>query len=250
MLGSILLCESAYAAAQTPEKFMKIFEALSVPLADCCTNATNRFKISFATVKADPQAHADSSHQSSQQVQQDLMVIQSWVRMHERLLERFESQMHFGFDHFIRSNAYSNAFTSLLGININDESNPAVATLLSFSGLQTIDEQLNTTKSKALECLKMLSENIFSTMSDEQMQGVPYTHKLQALTPTLIQTAEFVSTHAEKHAMIQDPVVSEFLVQLMAVLILLTGENTFFDVFANNMAKILVSICLNLMVLT
>jgi hypothetical protein len=48
-----------------------------------------------------------------------LMVLAAWTRVHHKILERFESQAYFGYDHFVRSNAYSNVHIAMLGLHIN-----------------------------------------------------------------------------------------------------------------------------------
>jgi len=52
-------------------------------------------------------------------VTNQLKVVLAWVKLHEKVLERFASQSNFGYEHFIRSNAYATVFTAVLGMNIN-----------------------------------------------------------------------------------------------------------------------------------
>ena len=47
--------------------------------------------------------------------------------------------------------------------------------------------------------------------------------------------------------MIEDDVTSEFIVQLLEILIMLSGEQSYFDIFVENQSHIIVGICLNLM---
>jgi hypothetical protein len=63
------------------------------------------------------------------------MILAAWTRAHNQILERFESQCYFGYDHFVRSNVYSNVFVAMLGLNISQEGEP----ILSISGLQKVD---------------------------------------------------------------------------------------------------------------
>lgn len=47
--------------------------------------------------------------------------------------------------------------------------------------------------------------------------------------------------------MIEDENKSDLLIQILEILIVQSGENTFFDIFADNMVHLIVSVCLNLM---
>jgi len=66
-----------------------------------------------------------------------LMILAAWTRAHHQILERHESQDYSGYDHFVRSNAYSNVFVAMLGLNINQEGESQ--SILSISGLQKLD---------------------------------------------------------------------------------------------------------------
>jgi hypothetical protein len=56
--------------------------------------------------------------------------------MHERLIERLESQDYFGFTYFARSNAYSTIFIQLLGLSVVGSSEDSI---VSISGIQKLD---------------------------------------------------------------------------------------------------------------
>jgi len=60
-----------------------------------------------------------------------LMVLAAWTRVHQQILERYESQSYFGYDYFVRSNAYSNVFVAILELSTNQENQ----SVLSISGL-------------------------------------------------------------------------------------------------------------------
>jgi hypothetical protein len=90
-------------------------------------------------------------------------LILAWITTHSKILERFESQAYFGYDHFVRSNAYSTVLVTLLGLNVNnpDENSQSI---LSLTGIQMVDQQLNTIKTKTFEVLTYLLTYVFDGM--------------------------------------------------------------------------------------
>lgn len=47
--------------------------------------------------------------------------------------------------------------------------------------------------------------------------------------------------------MVEDENKSDLLIEILEILIIQSGENIFFDIFAENMVHLIVSVCLNLM---
>ncbi len=105
--GAIVLCECAYTIANTPDKFQTVFEALQLMLKDTIEKMIESFRLAVEEIKANPQSLNDPTSTPAVKLTSSLALILAWVTMHSKILERFESQNYFGFDHFVRSNAYS-----------------------------------------------------------------------------------------------------------------------------------------------
>ena len=56
--------------------------------------------------------------------------------MHDRLIERLETQECFGFTYFVRSNAYSTIFIQILGLSVAGNADDSI---ISISGIQKLD---------------------------------------------------------------------------------------------------------------
>jgi hypothetical protein len=103
-----------------------------------------------------------------------------------RLFERFEVQNFLGFHLFIRSHSYSTAFIELLGLRIADSPTDS---LISQTGAQKLDDDLNLIKSKALEILTHNMTYMNTKLERKQQMSCPYLDKLSGIIPILIKTA-------------------------------------------------------------
>lgn len=76
-------------------------------LKDAIEKIIESFRQAVEEIKANPQTLNDASSAPAVKLTSSLGLILAWVTMHSKILDRFESQAYFGFDHFVRSNAYS-----------------------------------------------------------------------------------------------------------------------------------------------
>jgi len=154
------------------------------------------------------------------EITQQLKLITNWVSMHNQLLEQLESQDYFGYEQFTRSNAYAGVLAQVLGLTIVD----GAETLISFSGFQALDKELNIIKTRVLEMLIKILEYIFDRMNSDQKSAIPYIVKMNGLIPLLIKTCHQFATSATLHTMLLDENVKEFITQCLEILIILAGE--------------------------
>jgi hypothetical protein len=87
------------------------------------------------------------------------------VRIHENILQRYEQKQHFGYEHFALSLPYANILSALLGIIITHP-NQNNQSMMSLTGIQKLDNLINSIKIKAFECINMILKFVF-----EQMQS-------------------------------------------------------------------------------
>jgi len=114
-----VLCETAYTIANTPDKFQTVFESLQLLLKDAIEKIFESFRQAVEEIRTNPQSLNDATSAPAIKLTGSLGLILAWVTMHSKILERFESQSYFGFDHFVRSNAYSTVLVQILGLNVN-----------------------------------------------------------------------------------------------------------------------------------
>jgi hypothetical protein len=88
-------------------------------LKDTIDKIIERFKQAVEEIRINPQYLNDVTSAPAVKLTSSLALILAWVTMHSKVLERFESQAYFGYDHFVRSNAYSTVLVTLLGLNVN-----------------------------------------------------------------------------------------------------------------------------------
>jgi hypothetical protein len=108
-------------------------------LKDAIEKIIENFRQAVEEIKANPQYLNDTASAPAVKLTSSLGLILAWVTMHSKILERFESQGYFGYDHFVRSNAYSAVLVTLLGLNVNAPDQNAQS-ILSLSGIQLVDQ--------------------------------------------------------------------------------------------------------------
>jgi|FrelakmetLWP11LW_1041352.scaffolds.fasta_scaffold213938_1 hypothetical protein len=72
-----------------------------------------------------------------------LEVLHAWAGMFARLLERFESRSYDHFEVIIRSDALASVLVALIALTANQTSARHLNSVISFSGLQKLDQLLN-----------------------------------------------------------------------------------------------------------
>ena len=87
-----------------------------------------------------------------------LEVLHSWAGMFKRIIERFESSNYKNFNVIIRSDDLATVMTNLLALTVNQNSALHATSIVSFSGLQKLDQLLNQIKIRVIESQNMLLE--------------------------------------------------------------------------------------------
>jgi len=75
---------------------------------------------------------------------------------------------------------------------------------------------------------------------------MPLSVKMVVLAPHLIQTCALMATNQRLEYFVADETYSELMVSLLDILIILSGQQAFQEIFIHNKAKLLVSICMNM----
>lgn len=163
-------------------------------------------------------------------VTRQLELITVWMCMHCRVLESLESHDFFGYTYFSKSNSYSTIVTQVLGLKINDSG----STMMSLSGIEKLDQQLNLIKTKTFEFIRQILDYSFNKIETEHRSVVPLTHKISGLAPLMIQTAHQFATSPQLDQKLLDDGMSEFIIQLIEILALLSDEREYFEIFVEN----------------
>jgi len=103
-----------------------------------------------------------------------------------------------------------------------------------MSNFQKFDQQLNLIKTKVLETLIHLLEYTFQYLNNDEKSRIPYIIKMEGVIPLIIKTAHQFATHADLQQLLLDDVKKDFIVELIEVLIILSGESNYNDIFVQN----------------
>ena len=96
------------------------------------------FRQAVEEIRANTANLADATSAPAIKLTTSISLILAWVTVHSKILERFESQAFFGYDHFVRSNAYSTVLVTILGLNVNSQDSNSQS-IFSHSGIQMVD---------------------------------------------------------------------------------------------------------------
>lgn len=140
-----------------------------------------------------------------------LDVLHQWIGMFHRIIERFESRNFDHFDILIRSEDLASVCVAILALTANQSSAQHQASLISFSGLEKLDQVLNQTKTRVLECLNMLLE--YALQMNEQVQmNSPIVTKSIAIAHNLIISTRAISTDPALESYMEDETYNELVV--------------------------------------
>jgi hypothetical protein len=79
--------------------------------------------------------------------------------------------------------------------------------------------------------MRFLLNYIYGDMIAEDMNVMPLSVKMSVLAPHLIQTCALMATNERLEIFVADEVYSELLVSLLDILIIISGQQAFQDVF-------------------
>lgn len=214
-------------------------------LGQIASKCIAQFNTDFEALRKCPEAAHDINNPICVTVLASLATLSQWVKMHEKILERHSEQGCFGFSNWAYSNDYATAFVALLGLNMNAEAESEC--FVAMSGLQQLDNLMNTTKGKAVQCIGYLSDYIFNRMESSDQGRAPLYTKLKALAPALIKSCQVFACHPNMMEMVDEEGASAFMTHKLELLVAMTQENVYYEAFVSNMAMVIVSVCLNLM---
>ena len=117
-----------------------------------------------------------------------LEVLHSWAGMFKRIIERFESSNYKNFNVIIRSDDLATVMTNLLALTVNQNSALHATSIVSFSGLQKLDQLLNQIKIRVIESQNMLLEYTLQ-LNEAQQTSSPILTKAIAIAPHMVNSA-------------------------------------------------------------
>jgi len=85
-----------------------------------------------------------------------------------------------------------------------------------------------------MDILRLILSYTFSAIDQDQRSVIPVAHKITGLAPILIKTAHSFATNPNLDKLVQDDNLSEFMVNLIEILVLLSDEREYFEIFVQN----------------
>lgn len=173
-----------------------------------------------------------------------LKVLQAWVAMHKRLLDSDDQEVVLLFLRFSRSEVYSNQMTFLLSLSALDTPEHTQS-IISFTGLQKLDQMINQIKTDNIICLNRILQFVYQKVSAAQRKSVPFIPKMVQFAQPLVQSLVLVTKKAELEALCEEEIYADIIIEMLAMLAIFSAEKEFYDVIHSMYKPILISICLN-----
>lgn len=148
-----------------------------------------------------------------------LDLVMEWNLVHVNILERWESKKYFGYALLSQSREYAQMFARILTITL--PIGQQGISLLSFSGVEKLDNLLNKVKMRGLECLNQVFRYIFEKVPNSVKVVSPFLEKALEFCPFLVHNVLLAAQRPDiEHVLQEHEVFSEALVEAIETLVL------------------------------
>lgn len=241
-----MVCQAALISIRPLRFLISIFEGLSILLCDLAESYINKLSMNLSIIAASSQESLTLENPVIQQVLGQLQVLHQWVAAHQNILERFESKKYYGFDLFAQSPKYATVLTQIVGILVTT-SQQNVGCIISISGLEKLDQQLNQIKLRSLQSVNVIFKYIFNEIPSEQKNTSEFPKKGVQIYPFIVSTLLYISQREDLESILQDETYQDLIVEIMETLSMFIHEKEFYQQISVDMQSIGVNIGLTLL---
>lgn len=153
--GCLLVFQSVFQSLQSISDLQYLFSKIQSTLIQLIEYFIKQFSLDIIVLPTLPPAELTLHNPHVVKVMNSLEIIFNWVKIHYNAFERYQSKKYFGFQLFSSSVEYCNIFKNILGLHVAHP-NQTNQTILSLTGLEKLDNQLNLIKGKAMESINMV----------------------------------------------------------------------------------------------
>lgn len=178
-----------------------------------------------------------------QKILNSLDILYTWVKIHESVLERYQSKKYFGFANFIQNEAYVQILTQLLKIQVVPTLQQHI--ILSLTGYPKLDNLISLIKYKTLEVLNFIFKYLFEQVPQAVKKTSPFLAKSFEIAEIIINSLVIIAQRDDLEQLTADEDTSNMLVEMIETLTIFIGEKEFYQIFSSSYKHLLVHVALN-----
>lgn len=174
--------------------------------------------LALNTVLREDQLQLTRENQKVTSILQQSEVMSAFMSMILRILGRLTSKQQYdpSYIGFVTSKELSQIFIRIFSIGIQIPHSPNNMTVISITGLQILDNQINQLKTKTLQCMNYILKHKDKRCDAEMARDNHQVMKgIQALLPIVLQSLVIFGQRSDLQLTIEEETISNFIIELL-----------------------------------
>lgn len=174
--------------------------------------------LALNTVLKEDQLQLARENQKVMSIFQQTDVMSAFMSMIQRILQRLTSKQTYdpSYIGFVTSMELSQIFIRIFSIGIQIPHSPNNMTVISITGLQSLDNQINQLKTRTLECMNYILKHKDKRCDAEMARDNHQVMKgLHTLLPVVLQSLVIFGQRSDLQLTIEEETISNFIIELL-----------------------------------
>jgi hypothetical protein len=183
--GVLLVCQAALSNIRPIATLAKLFSGIATLMCKLADHYVSKLGSDLMVVGSLPAGGLTVDNPQIQSILAALDLLQQWTSVHQSVLEKFQSKKYYAYQLFATSEAYAFTFISIIGILVQSPSQD-MKCFISLTGIEKLDQLLNSVKVKTLECLNSIFTYIFEEVPNNTKKESVFLIKAGQLCPFIV----------------------------------------------------------------
>ena len=208
--------------------------------------------LALNTVLREDQLQLTRENPKVTSILQQTEVLSAFMSMILRILERLTSKQQYdpSYIGFVTSKELAQIFIRVFSIGIQIPHSPNNMTVISITGLQILDNQINQLKTRTLECMNYVLKHKDKRCDNEMAQDNHQVMKgIHSLLPIVLQSLVIFGQRSDLQLMIdketiEEETISNFIIELLELNHCITQYEQFKLIFLQYLPNLILDVCL------
>ena len=225
----------------------QLYQAISQSMTHLNTDI-----LALNTVLREDQLQLTRENPKVTSILQQTEVLSAFMSMILRILERLTSKQQYdpSYIGFVTSKELAQIFIRVFSIGIQIPHSPNNMTVISITGLQILDNQINQLKTRTLECMNYVLKHKDKRCDNEMAQDNHQVMKgIHSLLPIVLQSLVIFGQRSDLQLMIdketiEEETISNFIIELLELNHCITQYEQFKLIFLQYLPNLILDVCL------
>ena len=225
----------------------QLYQAISQSMTHLNTDI-----LALNTVLREDQLQLTRENPNVTSILQQTEVLSAFMSMILRILERLTSKQQYdpSYIGFVTSKELAQIFIRVFSIGIQIPHSPNNMTVISITGLQILDNQINQLKTRTLECMNYVLKHKDKRCDNEMAQDNHQVMKgIHSLLPIVLQSLVIFGQRSDLQLMIdketiEEETISNFIIELLELNHCITQYEQFKLIFLQYLPNLILDVCL------